>query len=358
MVSATASFDSSKAQSGIWGDLFDFLLLGGWSLLLLPFFLWVDHAYPTLTGNSTCAQLLFVCAVLVNHPHNAATYQRVYGSLSEIKKYPFSAIVAPLVLIAVVLASYVYQGTVAPWLFKAYLLTTSYHYAGQSYGVGLILARKSGINLGNPGKLCLSWPLYTAALLWVVGDETVSKRWGFANVPLPHIGFPDWLYLVVLAVVVTGIFAYGALNIYLHFVEGKRLPLAVHATVISHVVWFCYGPKLDLFIALIPFFHSLQYLAVTSYFHRRELIKTGKLGSSGFKAYLCSGHFLKYYVTIVAVAFLLLTAIPQFCSGVLKICDYFFAWAVIASGVSLHHFLLDGEIWKLRKPEIGKLLVG
>lgn len=210
--------------------------------------------------------------------------------------------------------------------------------------------------------------MFAAAFLWIVGDEVMYHRTAYLGTPLPMIGFPSWLYLLLLAALVQGVMAYVVLNIYLWKSQRMILPVVVQAVVLSHILWFTMGPKSELFNMVVPIFHSIQYILITSYFQWRLMKGTSGPVGRGSPGYseptsqaasheVPSPIFLsKYYLALIVIGATLLIGIPHLIA-LSGICTALFSVGVVGTFISLHHFLLDGEVWKLRKPEIGKALI-
>lgn len=138
MVASTQALPKSHSSPALFAPWLDMLILGGLSIALFPLLFYIDRNAPMYYSSATMAQILLIFSILANHPHNAATYYRVYADLREARKYKYSAIWAPLLLLIPLVLSYAMPSVVAPWFFKTYFLTVSYHYAGQSYGISLI----------------------------------------------------------------------------------------------------------------------------------------------------------------------------------------------------------------------------
>lgn len=346
-----------KSTPILISPIVDLLVLGGISLVVFIICQSADYFSPFLRTNTTGAQLLLVLAFLVNQPHYSATYFRAYGKLSEVKRYSIVTIWLPIALLLLAGWCFWAPTKIAPWFCKAYFVSVSYHYAGQTYGIALIYLRKAlpKLTVNRYIKTGLGLPIYSSALLWLVGDEVVSSRRYFSGVELALIGFPSWTYFVSMLFLVSGVMAYLILVFILHF-RGLRVPLIVHIVVAAQITWFTMAPRLEFFGLLIPFFHCLQYLLITSYFYFQELLSSGTLKSMDCRQFFVTKYFWRYYLILVFVGFILFNAIPQLVT-VMGLANAMLSAAVIHSFINLHHFLLDGEIWKLRKPEVGNLLV-
>lgn len=354
MVGANPSI-SGTTRGVIFSPLVDLLILGGVSILCFGLCQAIDFVTPYFKLNNLGIQIVFFLSLLINQPHYSATYYRVYRSWAETKRYAVVAIWLPLLLAGTAVASFLAPDTVAGWFCKAYFLTVSYHYAGQTYGIALIFAHKAGITVNRLVKVSLGLPVYSSAALYLVGDEVITGRRYFMNVQLPIIGFPLWMYLLALFFLVLGVGAYIAMSFYLAS-QNKKLPLIAHIVVLTQLLWFTLGMRLELFTALVPMFHCLQYLLITTYFRFQELVKAGQMPAMPGLSFFKSGQFWRYYTMLIVLGLLFFNGVPNLLTF-LKAGSADFAYAVVYSFVNLHHFLLDGEIWKLRKPDIGKALL-
>lgn len=355
MVGASVSVSKPKGEIAIFSPILDVLVLGGVSICCFAVLQAMEILTPFMHADSNVMTLVFVLGLLINQPHYSATYYRVYRSIAEAKQYPIVAFWMPLVLAFIGLACFFSPSGIAGWFCKAYFLTVAYHYSGQSYGCALIFAHKSEIAVTKLMKLCIGLPVYSSGLLFLIGDEVLSNHREFYDVKMPVIGFAMWHYLIAIFIVVLGVFAYIGINIKLAS-ERKRLPMIVHIILLSQLIWFSFGMRLEVFVLFIPLFHCLQYLLVTSYFRFQELVRSGQMMPAPSLTFLKSFFFWRYYGFLIVLGVVMFNLIPH-AIGWTKVCTADFAFAIIYSFINLHHFLLDGEIWKLRKPDVGKALI-
>jgi tetratricopeptide (TPR) repeat protein len=93
--------------------------------------------------------------------------------------------------------------------------------------------------------------------------------------------------------------------------------------------------------------HSLQYLWVTSYYASRES-ETSGAGRWNSSA---------YFITLVLLGAALFVPGPWLISYIFKY-DFGASFLVFTALVNIHHFILDGAVWKLRDGRIAELLLG
>ncbi len=97
---------------------------------------------------------------------------------------------------------------------------------------------------------------------------------------------------------------------------------------------------------ILAVLHSAQYLWITSYFQEKEARAAGNTKWS----------FAKYLLTLVAGGIALFIPGPWIASRVFH-ADFATSFLTFTALVNLHHFLLDGAIWKLRDSRIASLLL-
>lgn len=353
---AVASLKFQGAQQKnflLFHPIVDLLILGG-----LTYFLFFGlSAIGYKERSSFIINLAAFLSIFVNYPHYAATYYRVYRSIDEIQKYSFVSLVMPFFLLLLVAACFLSPSFVAPVFCKAFLLTSGYHYSGQTYGIFLIFANKAGFGLNRLQKTCIGLPVYFS-WLWPIlrADAVGSQPGGFYGVVLPLLNLPIWLVDTTKHVFFLGLGLYILLSLYFWFFEKRLLPMVVHVVALSQIVWFTFGSSNPAFNEFVPFFHCIQYLLITCYFHFKEILKQTPTYSQEPLGYFSTWYFGKYYFILIIVGSILFYLIPYSISWA-GVSSLFFANAVIISFINLHHFILDGEIWKLRKPEIRKVLI-
>lgn len=349
------------AKPGLYGIGYDVLTLGGLSLLALPAF-WLLGAFSPLSmadGRiaAPLIALLGIASYAVNYPHYAATYARAYRSIGSIREYWWSCLVAPLLLAVLAGIALAVGGDGVPLYFKLYLLISGYHYSGQTYGIALIFAGKAKLGLNRTDKWLLMAPIYTSWLWILCSFENVAAApMMFGETMAIHpLGLPEWAALASKIAFGLGIVAYAVLNVRLYRRNGKALPGVSHVVVAAQCVWFVLGANTPEFVNFVPFFHCLQYLMITTYFHLQ-----------GQKASASHVHeqpsdatgrvFLRYYGLLIVLGFLMYELTPMLMvnSGLTGFAE---ATALTIAFINLHHFIMDGQIWKLRKPEVKRTLI-
>ena len=347
---------SQPAQQASWlfNPRVDYICAGSLTFLIFLPLLVLNITTPTPAFVVT---LVILGNVLVNSPHYAATYYRVYRDKSQILKYPVEAIAAPVVLALIAAGCFMFPGSLAPWVAFAYMATAGYHYSGQTYGVSMIFVGKSGAKLTAWHKQILRAPIYAAYVYRVIEMNIAgSKSSTLLEMSVPKLDLPAPLLPVAGIGVGITLFLFLGLNLWFDRGNRRALPFVVNTIVAAHVVWFTMTP-FPILIAFVPFLHCLQYLLVTTFFDFKERRAEKERGPDLTLAqYFRSTLFLRYYATQVAGGLGLFILLPLILTSA-GAGPRALVGAVVISIVNLHHFILDGAIWKLRSPAVRQPLL-
>ncbi len=320
--------------------------------LLLSAGSWLREAQP--------AVVLPLVALFAGSPHYGATLLRVYENRRDRRGYVLFSLWATLAVAAAFVAG-LWVHSVAVFLLTLYLSWTPWHYTGQNYGVSVMFLRRNGVELGVADKRWLYASFVSSFLLVLVvmhaGAGSLDFLTGYTRpgvLRFQPIGIPAAFAGVAVPLLAAG----SALSL---AVAGWRLtrraPLRALAPsallAVTQALWFSLpfllrhldvhpvrAEALDwdfrtYYFLWIAAGHHLQYLWVTSYYARQS----GRW--SGYPS---------WYAKVLAAGAAAWT-LPALVFGPLGVgplsMDMGLA-LLVASAVNLHHFILDGAIWKLR----------
>ncbi len=324
---------------------FDFLF--GASFLSVIIFI-LFQACNTLEKLPIVLGIPFYLNFICNQPHYAATYYRVYRRWQDIKAYSFETIVVPIGLLVLAALAIKMPLLIAPWFCKLYLLTSGYHYSGQNYGLSLIYSEKNGLRLGQKEKLILWSLLFGAYFHRLISADAHGNNVPFLeNVKLPSLGLPMWSFYAIDIFFWSVLVLYVVMNVRLYKSQGRMLPWLAQFLVVSHLFWWVFGVSDRIWWLFVPFFHCIQYLLITTYYHLKRTW-------SGITTELTKSNVIfaaKYYLLLIIVGNVLFTASPYLLNKI-GICELALATAIIGTFQNLHHFVLDGQIWKLRDAKV------
>jgi len=360
----TTQAPSAKPRGTSWleGPLPDLLIGAGGAYLLSVPLLWLVAGGAIASDWSFTA--IWIIAILINGPHYGATLVRVYAQREERRRYSLFAVWGTLLFAAIFVAG-LYEPYVGALILTVYFSWSPWHFAGQNYGVSLMFLRRSGIEVPPLAKRLL----YTSFVLSFVlsflalhadlstGLHAPPRSTLYTDPVLLRLGIPG-------SIAIGLIFACG--TAYLFSVVGAIAILRRHATarqllplgslILCQALWFVVPSTLDVtrawsarslaFAAIwISAAHSMQYLWVTFHYAKRSapgtrlrgyLLQTALVGNA---AIVLPGIFF---------APMLLGTSLTWDEGLSTL-----VFAVI----NLHHFMLDGAVWKLRDGRVARALL-
>jgi hypothetical protein len=129
--------------------------------------------------------------------------------------------------------------------------------------------------------------------------------------------------------------------------RGQPLPRAVYSVIIAQVIWFAWGMFYPFFnVVLVPVFHSLQYLALTGWHYTKGERARGLAAFGGYVATVLA-------LGLVINPGLLAIFVPTGDSPRSRVVA-----AAVISAINLHHFLMDGRIWRTREGRVAQAFTG
>jgi hypothetical protein len=328
----------------------DGALAGGLSIVF--FLLLVAFRRPERTGGIifAAAQLSWV----VNWPHFSATNFRLYRSWDNIRQYPLTALFIPWLILGAVGASLWSPHVLAPYFIKLFLIWSPYHFCAQTIGVTLIYLRRVGVQVRLWERRVLVAMVYSTLFTLLVRSEVKPQTLQYYGIDYLSFGLPAWF--LPLAGVLANVTAVGLVLCYVGWCRrsGRVLPVILLVPAAAQYLWFAGGWLWPSFIEFVPFFHSLQYLLVAWSLQLRE--KRDRQDITPSRRFVV-GESLRWYVINIAGGALLFFFLPQWVSKAAGL-PLQFATGVFIAGVQIHHFFVDGVIWKLKRSTVASPLMG
>lgn len=331
----------------------DFGVIGGISLLVFLYyqFFTVDGA-----STATAAMLSGVLFWIGNHPHFSATNYRLYHSRENIMQYPITALVIPWLILAGMVGSFLAPLVVAPFFVKLFLIWSSYHFSGQSVGISLIYARRAGFFVGKLERFALSSFIFGTFLVQTARTETFSGSNEYYEIQYPGFGIPSWMVDVFAGWVFLNGLVFLVLVARWCGTQRRLLPPIVLLPAITQFIWFVPGRDLTGYYQFVPFFHSLQYLLIAWSMQLKEKMDLRHIEPS--PGYVVKESFRWGALNIIGGALLFFTfpyvASYYFSNGDLTVVK---VTGITLAAVQLHHFFVDGVIWKLKKKSVSSPLM-
>lgn len=329
-----------------WLDLI--IGCGAWSA---PLLILTNYVSPRSSTQWSFAFYLF--ALLFNYPHFMATVYRAYHTYDEFKKYRYFTVRVALLLAAAGLVAHLWY-PLLPWIFTLYICWSPWHYTGQNFGLLIMFGRRAGLSPTEGERQALHLAFIASYLMLLFSFHT-----GKSPDPLIiSLGLPLKFTLPVRAML--GVFFLVASTWAMASLSKRgswKLLLPSVTLVTSQFLWFLLPSVMELVTrhevlatryssGILAVMHSAQYLWITSYYQEKEARAEGKMNWS----------FARYLLTLIAGGIALFIPGPWIVSRVFH-ADFATSFLTFTALVNLHHFILDGALWKLRDSRIAALLL-
>jgi hypothetical protein len=333
----------------------DFLIIGAASILTFLVFLGLQW-YGVVAANSRpleITQAALLLSWLCNWPHFSASSYRLYHSRDNIRQYPVTALVIPWVVLAGVVAAFASPTFLAPYLVKLFRIWSPYHFSGQSLGISLIYARRCGWKVSPWQRFTLSSFIYGTFLVGTIRSEVATTLPNFYGIPEFGMGLPLWLAQVAELWMYVAGGAFLVLAAYWCMHHRRPLPAIVILPAVTQYFWFALSHYSLPFAEFVPFFHSLQYLLIAWSIQLKEKMDLQQLKPSW---HYVVGESLRWGALNFLGGAGLFWMLPQLVSS-LGGYELTFAQGVIFCGIQIHHFFVDGVIWKLKNKSVSSPLM-
>jgi tetratricopeptide (TPR) repeat protein len=350
---------NSKQQVAPWiyNPWLDLIVgCGAWSAPLLLI------SYLSLASSArTWSIVFYALALFFNYPHYMATIYRAYHREEDFQKYRIFTVHITALLVLTLLLSHFWL-RLLPWIFTIYLTWSPWHYSGQNYGLFMMFARRAGADPDKPTRRALYGAFVVSYLILFLGFHT-----GPSTDPLfLSLGIPPavsrWEQ-IILSVAFVGLSAFGLRN--LARATGWRKLIPSLTLFSSQFLWFLLPAVISLVKGLeipqsryssgvLAVMHAAQYLWITSYYARRE----AAAGATGVDSKREARNWrpLAYFGVLVVGGIALFVPGPWLASRAFHH-DFTSSFLIFTALINIHHFILDGAIWKLRDGRIASLLL-
>ncbi len=324
--------------------LFDYLLIGG-GLSLLVTIIVVMHPRG---GNFLDATTLPYFILLSNSAHFAASTVRLYTKPDAFQSRPFVTMGLPLVTLLVLTVCIFQAGRLGPFVQSLYLTWSPYHYAAQAYGLAVMYCYRSGCRLGPRQKIGLWW---IAMLPFFYAFATGSGSGLDWLLPQPILSLPltDSFRRNVSDLLVVLAFATPLVLFYKVWrSSGRPIPMISLLVLFSNGIWWFVLPPLGAF-AWATIFHGVQYLAIVLIFH----LKDQRSRADNTHGWLYQTAW--FYGMCLLLGYSLFNVLPR--AYMLAGFGRVESVLLVVAAVNIHHFIVDGYIWRLKKTDSNRRVV-
>ena len=339
----------------LFSPVVDFLMLGGGSLiacaaivLLLP------------KGLPSAQQLAIISIVMIaiNQPHFANSYQMFYDNFHEKAfgaaysrnlrlRYIFAGVVVPSALLLFLVAASLSGNALALGLgANLMFLTVGWHYVKQGYGILVLDSVQKRVFFSDTAKTIFRVNGYVCwSVSWIGLNHALWQSKSYIGIPYYTFPIPDPIYYASIALAVVTSSASVVMLVQRWRQAPGRLPWnGIVAYIAALYLWLIFFEINPLVAAIIPTFHSLQYLAVV---WRYQLNRRVDKPEQSFSFFVLAG---------VLLGFLGFTALPWVMANMLPYDKtllgptlFLFACYVF---INVHHYFLDNVMWRRENPEM------
>jgi hypothetical protein len=359
----------TRQRKALYSPLIDFLLLGGGSLLVLPFVALIPGQYAADVLFAT-----FVLSFAINYPHFAHSYQIFYRDFANKVRgqgyprhlqirYAFAGVAVPVLLMLGFAAAYWSQSAAAMGLAaNAMGFFVGWHYVKQGYGLLIVDSVLQRSFFGEQAKKVFRGNAYACWIFFFLlasrslhDKDFLGLKYYFIEVPTPLL----WLAGLVMAA--TTLWAlYEAWNAE-RAGGGRIMPLNGYiAYVVSIYIWLA-AIWTTAVLYVIPAFHSLQYLAVVwrYEFNRQDAVLSGTGAPEKSLLWVRLATFIGIGYSLGAAGFWL---IPKYLDTSVSYDQVMYGGALfsfmILIFINIHHYFLDNVMWRKDNPDVSRHLFG
>jgi hypothetical protein len=333
----------------------DFWCVGGLSIIVMCALI-LYYQVNGITNNGINFQAILVMQLLINWPHFMASYRLLYAPAGNIKKHYVASLVVPSTLVLLITyaifsahgddSSVVYIDqtiTYYIWLIAAFYL--AWHYTGQAWGMVAVFSKLAGIKLNGEERFLIRFGL-RVLFVWHV-------TWGAQDLPESWLGplhpyLPAILnYISLLAFISFFMGVVGFLKIMSR--TGKVPSKQMVAPWLAIFLWYLalsINPDAYIFVQVS---HALQYLIFPFRVHLNEK-RFFKVDCNSAVQFIYAG---KYYLILILLGGLVFYS-PELLFNNAQ--QGLTLATLVASAISIHHYFVDGCIWKISNPDVRKRL--
>ncbi len=331
-------------------------------------------AYPLVAAGASLAvpdlatRVLWAVplATVIGIPHYGATLLRVYERREDRRRYTFFAVWATLAVWLTFVVG-VYDRVVGSLLVTAYLTWSPWHYTGQNYGLAVMFLRRRGVDVAPATKRWVYASFIASYVLTFLGLQGADPASSYAPAFVPGLGTNYRFMTLAIPVPVVNVLYPAGLAIYAvaTAVAWSRLRRVASAAAsaptlvlfATQALWFVVPPtavwatgmrnSVDhalFFNSWVAIGHALQYVWITTYYAVGTRPVPQRLAYLGRTLLAGAGIW-----TLPAIVFSpTLLGTISFDLGL---------YVLVSSAVNVHHFILDGAIWKLRDGPVARILL-
>lgn len=290
--------------------------------------------------------------ILINSTHFLASYRLLYSSRAELTAHRWSTLYVPAALLAilVVAAASPQRDLVYAQLVFLSSIYLAWHYTGQAWGMISVASRLTGVDYTSRERAMIRFGLRTLLalhVLFALAGRLPPASW---IEPSTYIQLYGRAFYGVCGLAIASL-AVGGLAFLTARRRTGRLPARAILPWAALYLWYPFWyfvPGGFLFVQLA---HALQYLAFPL---RVEVNRYAEQAPRTARER--RRQALVVYFGLVIAGALILNGAPLaariFGEGWYSTADARAIFMAFTNCVAIHHYFVDGAIWKLRSPKV------
>jgi tetratricopeptide (TPR) repeat protein len=252
------------------------------------------------------------------------------------------------------------QPALLPWIFTAYVVWSPWHYTGQNFGLTMMFLRRAGLDVTPVERRHLRVAFIASYVMLLAA----FNQGGLQDPLVLSLGLPAGLSLAIQLTAGATFLVGGAMVIRpmlqaARIADRRRLLPAV-TLYVTQACWFVIpialawwsavpAPQTRYSTGILAVMHSAQYLWITQYYARRDAARRTAGSASGWNAWAYWGMLGLGGVALFLPGPWLASYAGRF--------DFTSSVLIVTAIVNIHHFMIDGVVWKLRDPRVTQALV-
>ncbi len=297
-----------------------------------------------------------VLSVLINTTHFTVSYRLLYVSKESILKHRWSAIYVPAVLFSVLLFAVFgpYPGITVQLTVLVSGLYLAWHYTGQAWGMVASFAHITGLTFTDRERWCIRFGprvLLVYHLHFAFADAVPPASWMSLETWKAGYDFTFWV-LVSLAVISLFVGAWGYLSARS---RGQSIPVRTVFPWFALYLWYPFWYLVPGGFLWVQLSHALQYLMFPL---RVEVNRMERKAPRTSQEKLLRLTVLFIILAISGGMLFEFREIATMISGPGWYSEPHarLSFQALASCLAIHHYFIDGAVWKLRNPEVRREL--
>lgn len=290
---------------------------------------------------------------LLGYHHVISTYTRIGFDAKSIKEHWLLLLPLPIVVFGSVASVYHFGGAIV--LGSLYLYWQWYHYTRQSEGISKSYAAKY-IDKNFPHSRFNRFLFYLVPLT-SFGYMVSAGPTEFLGIPIFTLHLDEEFRLILLGITLlaTGIWLISGTKAFLK----KHISFFYYFYMLSHfaiyLIAYTYISEINYCWLTINIWHNAQYIGFVWLFNRKKFA-SGVSKQHLVVSYISQPNRVFIYLGSCLVAsigiYWLVDSVISIFGGADKLALVF----IVYSAINFHHYIVDSQIWKLRKPHIEKTI--